>query len=159
MVQSQLIPENALQELRRWRLPLDTVEERRFETHDQLIDAIWEAKESGAQVHKRLSDLDLLERWRDPTQRQQGVLVLRNGTEKASNKITFCYAANGDIIIPWTGDSIVDLIINRDSYLRLTIEGKPRRVYFKDAEELFFGETKAFISFRLEDVNSPEDDP
>lgn len=155
IVQAQILDEDSLREFRKWGLPIDVGPQGTpLETHEEIMNAIYEALDSHEQVEIRETDLHAVELWRDAKNHQNGTLVLKHGEERASNACVYCVAPNGDIIIPWTGGDITDILTNGNSYLRINVDGNPRRHYFCDAKELFFGEKKAFVACKPDRVDT-----
>jgi len=148
VVLSGLVNDETLHEFRRWGFPLDVTTEERsgvLKSRDEIIYALQEALESSEQVEMPETDLDLLRFFLNPTNQREGRLVLRSGDEKVITKILYSVAATGDYIIPYRSESITDLLTNHDSYLLASTDGRPRRVYFANVREVYYGEKKAFL--------------
>lgn len=116
---------------------------------------IQEALESEEQSRLQSTELDLLKWFLQPQNQRKGRLVLidpRMGT-RASKTVTFCVDAKGRYAIPWTSESIKDLMTNEHSYLSYKDEdGKNLRVFFMDLEDIYFGDVKAFMTCSSEDT-------
>jgi hypothetical protein len=56
--------------------------------------------------------------------------------------VEYCKTRLGEIVIPWTSESINDTILDDRTYLKPVGED---RIYFADVRELFHGGHKAFM--------------
>jgi hypothetical protein len=86
-----------------------------------------------------------LTRFLDANNRSSGTLVIKVDGSRSSIPLAFCRTILGEFVIPWKSESIYDLMISGDTYLRYKEDGKTVKAYFTDVREVFFGETKAFM--------------
>lgn len=139
MALSGALDEGMLKEFSKWKLPIVVPDDDPYDSPEEAIEAIEEALTSAGQVEVRATDLDVLKQFLR-TQRN-GKLHLVTSKEKTTVQATFGVTAMGEYIIPWRGDSIVDMLTNGESHL---LDGK-RKVFISDVQELYFGDTKVFI--------------
>jgi hypothetical protein len=147
VIRTGLIPDDMLTEIRKWGLPIDFVQSSQvLETPQAVVAVIQDALESADQVEMRDTDLDILTRFLDPAQQLRGTLVLRDKDQKGSADVTFCLTQLKEYAIPWTSESIFEMVLNGETYLRYTAaDGSKMKVFFQSGRELFFGTKKAFM--------------
>jgi hypothetical protein len=139
---SGAIDEGMLQELQKWKVPLNLPDTVELETDvDAVISRIQEAISDKEMVEIRDTDLDLLKRFLRDRKKGRLYLVSDSTGEKTNFTIRYCVTSTGEYAIPWESESIEDMLVADGSYLK-TDEG---RVYFHTVRECFFGEHKAFI--------------
>lgn len=139
VMQSGAIDAGMLQELNKWRLPLELPTEEAFDTADEAVAAIEEAMEGAEQVEVRSTDLDVLRRY--ARTQAKGRLHIVTPNEKGAFPVTYGKGELGEYIIPWQADSLEELLTNGQSFLH-TADGD---VYFSRIQDLYFGERKVFI--------------
>ncbi len=147
VIRTGLIPEDTMIEIRKWGLPIEFVQSSQVLENAQSVAAvIQDALESADQVAMRDTDLDILNRFLDPKQQMKGTLVLKDGDQKGSVDVLFCLTGLKEYAIPWTSDSIFEMMLNGETYLRYTDkDGSKVKVFFVGGRELFFGDRKAFM--------------
>lgn len=128
-----------LQELTRWKLPIELPSDTQFETSEEAIEAIEAAIESSGQVEVKATDLDLLRQFLR-TQRT-GKLHLELEGESTDVEVPFGITQAGGYIIPWREESPEEVLTNGKSFV---LDGR-RKVYFSHIEEFYFDSSKAFI--------------
>lgn len=136
---SGALDEGQLQELNKWRLPIEIPSDEPFESPEDAVAAIESALEGENQVEVRTTDLDVLKQYLR-TQRK-GKLHLATEAESGTWDVTFGITTLGQYIVPWRTDSISEILMNGESHL---LDGR-RKVYISDVQDLYFGETKVFI--------------
>ncbi len=148
IIKSGLVPQDNLDELRRWGLPLppredDPSKEYKTDvamTHDGLCQAIDQALQDQGYVLTRETDLDLVPKFLR-TLRMSTLHMVNDDGKAFDTEIQVGLHSTGDYIIPWEGDSIVDLMTNGATYLG---DGK-ERVVFTSARDIFFDQHKALM--------------
>lgn len=139
MAQSGALDPGMLQELAKWKLPIEVPDDDPLESPEEVVEAIEAAVESREQVEVRSTDLDVLTQYmRTQT---KGKLHIHTEHEKGVFPVTYGTTRFGDYIIPWQAESLVDYLVNGESHLKVGSTS----VYFATVQELFFGERKVFI--------------
>jgi len=143
VVASGIVERAALEELRRWGLPVDEVDDVKALHLEEAAARVRDALESEGYILVRETDLAVFEQFAQTM--CQGVLhiVLDNEVDPKDNdlQVTFGRTPLKEYILPWKSTGIADVLTNGMTYL--VDEGS--RVYFREVRELFFGETKAFM--------------
>jgi len=140
VIKSGLIPESVIQELNRWGLPIEMVEEGEIlNTPEAIVNRIQEALEGEDLVRIRDTDLDILRCYL--SEQKQGILRVAGDNETANVEVSFCVTPMGEYVIPWRSESIREFMTDPRTYLKT--DGK--KIGFSDVRELFFGEHKAFM--------------
>lgn len=154
VIRAGLIPPETLTEFRRWGLPVQVVEEKDvLQDADIVVRVLQDALESSEQVRMQDTDLDIVQTWLDPAHQVVGKLVIKGADGKATTKVTFCWTVMREVAMPWKGESITDLLLSEDSYLRYTDEeGAAHKLQFTDVRELYIGDTKAFVVCSVEEA-------
>lgn len=151
VLKADIIPKENLVELERWglQLPEDVRPEPNLR---RALEGIRESVESKETVEFRLTYLDALSVYEDGQKTGRLYFSAPDNSQigKKKTKITFVnvtYAVlpSGAYLIPWTDEDIHDLIMDRETYLKL--QGGDR-VYFSDVSNQFYGEHKAFMVCR-----------
>jgi hypothetical protein len=139
-----VVPQEVLNEMSRWGLPVKFMEVPAEVMTDakQVIAYIREAVEGDDAVMIRSTDLDVLTHYLGD--QRQGKLYLFDPETESTGSLSIVYSIlpNGRYVIPWTEESISDLLTYPKSYLKA--EGN--KVHFDEVEELFFGGVKSFVS-------------
>lgn len=147
MLGTGLIPKEMLTEMQHWGLPVRFMEVpiAVLKTPDQVVDYIRQAVEGDDAVKIRDTDLDVLAHYLKD--QRQGKLYIYDPEADSTTSATVTYSVlpSGRYVIPWTDESISDLLTYPRSYLKVGTE----KVRFDDVEELFFGGVKAFVSARV----------
>lgn len=155
VIRAGLVPEETLIEMRRWGLPVQVVEsDEVIEDPDMVVKVLQDALESGEQVRMQDTDLDIVQRWVDPDNQIEGKLIIKD-TEghKSTVKVIFCWTVMKEVALPWKSESISELLLDAESYLRYNDEaGQPHKLFFTDVRELYIGDTKAFVVGSVEEV-------
>ena len=161
VIQAGLVDPSVLNECKRWgMIPRDldtTVQEKDAEL---AVQCIQDALEDERQVRLQHTDLDLLKFYLDKSNQRTGQLVLKDeeaGTKATKNIVFACRShfpaskqlspghSAQEYIIPWISESITDILTNGATYLRYEKDGQHVHVRFFNVEEMFFGDTKAFL--------------
>ncbi len=150
VIRTGLLDEDQLGEMRRWKLPvaIEVVEGEGEVINDpeMIVKIIQDALESGEQVRVQDTDLDIVQRWVDPKNQVTGKLIMKEGEERATRKLIFCWTVMKEVAFPWTSEGIVDLLCNGETHLKFEgPDGTKRKLYFTDVRELYIGDTKAFV--------------
>ncbi len=146
IVKSGLVDAGILQEIRRWGLPVQFVEEDAvLSDPQQMVDLIQAALEEHDHVRITETDMPLLTRFLDANNRVVGTIVMKVDGERSSIPVAFCRTLLGEYVIPWKSEGIYDLMISGDTYLRYKEDGETIKAHFTDVREVFFGDTKAFM--------------
>jgi len=154
VIRSGLVDENIIAEMKRWGLPVHTDAELAgrdeqieiIQDPDMIVKVLQDALDSADQVRLQDTDLDIVQRWVDPKKQITGKLFMKNGEDKATRKVIFCWTVMKEIALPWSSESIVDLLCNQETHLKFEDDkGVKRKLFFTDARELYIGDTKAFI--------------
>lgn len=145
VLKSGIVPPEVLQEMARWGLPIVFREEedkRVLDSIEEVIDCLREAVEGDDAVKLRDTDLDALRIYL--TTQKTAKLTLHNPYDSTTDRFAVSYAVlpNGNYLIPWTDEMTVEYLTDTSSYLKVG----DQRVTFDQAEELFFGGSKMFIS-------------
>jgi hypothetical protein len=128
-----------------------------FDTVESAVEAIDDAIHGEDHVRLQKTHLDLLKKYLNKDNQKTGRLVIVDpvADSRASKTVTFCKVSGERYVIPWISDESFELLVNRESYLSYREEAnsaKPTRVYFDNAEELFFGDVKAFMILEADRV-------
>jgi len=158
-IRAGLIDDDALREMQRWRM-VPQLEDEDLEpvgSVEEAVQLIQDALEAEEQVRLQSTDLDVLRHYLEPKNQRRGRLVIVNHETdtRGSKNITFCITPSRGYAIPWTSETVEELMTNGFTYLSYKEEGdeKPRRVYFTSVDELYFGDIKAFMVCAAEDAH------
>jgi len=146
MLGTGIVPKDVLAEMQRWGFPVKFIEvpTTMLHTPDQVVDCIRQAVEGDDTIQLRDTDLDVLAHYLHDLRQGKLYIFDPETDEVVVSAVTYSVLPNGRYVIPWTDESISDLLTYPKSYLK-TPQGKVR---FDDVEELFFGGVKAFVSAR-----------
>jgi len=144
ILKAGILSPEALREMRRWGLPVGEAEElKELEappTPESISRSIADAIESEGYILTRETDLEAIPQYLQGM--QPGVLhVVLDDQGEPEFEVQVAQVSSGDWILPWHSDSITDLLINGQTYLRV----KGERIFFSQARELFYGARKAFV--------------
>lgn len=144
VIDTGIIDYDDVEQLRRWGLLTDAeAHPEKYPTHKAVLKRIREAVFSEDAVEMRQTDLDLAKEWeKDHSSCRLYVPVPEERSKVVGINIEYHRTKMGDYIIPWTTDSIYDLMLDEETHLRVPGVGK---VYFMNVEELFYGAEKAFM--------------
>ncbi len=146
VLRSGLVPQESLDELKKWKMPVDTESEGpSLEALDEITATLADALNSREQVEIRGTDLDVLRRWLDKKNQQEGRLYLIEDGRKSSSKCIYCRDIMGGYVFPWAADTIVELLTNGESHLKVETPEGDKAVYFSDVKELYYGVQKMFV--------------
>lgn len=146
VVRAGLIPEETLVEMGRWGLPVELVAgPPTLNTVEDVLNVIRDALEGDDQVRMRDTDFDVLQRFLSPKYKQEGKIVLDDGTTKSSTKVFYCKTLMGLYAIPFRSETISELLTNGLTHLLVMNGAKHSKIFFDNVEDLYFGEHKAFI--------------
>ena len=145
VVRAGLVSEDSLNEMARWGIHITAIPNAQIlNDHAAVVEHIREAIEGESQIRIDETDLDLLSRYLNPKYQKEGRLILKEGDNHTTLKISFCMTLMGDYAIPWTDEDTPDVIYNGESHLKYKDEIGEHDVYFCDAHELYLGKHKAF---------------
>ena len=102
-----------------------------------------EAVESEEAVEIRATDLDIVTQYL--ASRKKAKLHVPNPEDPEKTvgiQVEYCRTRLGEVVIPWTSESINDTLLDERTYLKPVGED---RIYFADVRELFYGDHKAFM--------------
>ena len=147
MVSCGLVDIDTVQQLKKWKmLSEDEVESwanTTMNTPASIVQKIHDVLESEDLTEMRDTELDVVGLWLRTRQKAKlHVPSPDDRGESVSFPVEYYINGLGEYVIPWTSESIRDLIIDENTYLKPL--GKPR-VQFMDVRELFYASTKAFI--------------
>jgi hypothetical protein len=146
VIKAGLVSLDSLAELRRWGVAVEVQEVQPIEDLDEVVTILREALEGSEQVRLQEADIDVLRRFLDPDRQRKGNLTVKGEGTSSTFPITFCVTRMGEYAMPWKSESIRDMMILGDSFLRFTdSEGKEHTVYFMDSRESYFGERCTFM--------------
>lgn len=129
-----------LREFSKWKLPVDVPNgDELYESPEEAIAAIEDAMTGSEQVEIRTTDLDVLKQFLRT--KRKGKLYLTTSKGSGTIDIDFGVSAMGEYIIPWSADSIIDIMTNGESHV-LDVR---RKVFVTEVTELYFGGNKAFM--------------
>lgn len=157
MILAGIVTKEMATEIACWGMPLDELLDLDLgeapKSTEEALDRIRQAIEDRDQVEIRATDLDIMRRYLE--NQEEGKLHLEDPvTEQKSNiKIFFARTEMGQIIIPWRSETIEDLLLNPESYLRVG----DRKLFFGAIEELFFGKQKTFLLCTVAEVEDKND--
>jgi hypothetical protein len=147
VVEAGIVGGDALAQLQRWLqpgLPLDVPD-----GGEPLVSAaavaqkIMEAVESEEAVEIKATDLDIVRQYLSA--RRKARLHVPNPEDPGKTvgiQVEYCRTRLGEVVIPWTSESINDTLLDERTYLKPVGED---RIYFADVRELFYGDHKAFM--------------
>jgi hypothetical protein len=144
VLESGIVDKDALAQLQRWGHLTDVeISADEAVTATGIAQRIIDAIESKDEIELRSTDLDIIKDYLK-SRRRARLHVPSPEREGQTVGIPVEYSSTkmGEIVIPWTSESINDQLLNEDTYLKPT--GGPR-IYFADVRELFYGDHKAFV--------------
>lgn len=143
VVESGIVEEDAIAELQRWGYLKDIEIGPNGVTGVDLARRILDAIESEEEVELRSTDLDIIKDYLSSHQRARlHVPAPGKPGQTVGLQVEYSVTKMGEVVIPWTSDSINDQLLNDDTYLKPT---GGARIYFADVRELFYGDRKAFV--------------
>ena len=146
VIKAGLVSKDTLAELRRWGVAVEVQEVKPIEDLEEVVGLLRQALEGSEQVRLQEADLDVLRRFLDPGHQRQGRLTVKGEGSSSTFPITYCVTHMGEYAMPWKSESIRDMMILGDSFLRFDGEdGEERTIYFMDARESYFGEKCTFM--------------
>ena len=150
IARSGLIPPDMLPQFYKWKL-LDEVGKIDLpKTADQLVERISEILDDDGMRMVRVTDIDIVQRY-FATQEFGDLVVTTDGADGQSTtfEVAFGRTLTGEIIFPWRGDNVANLMTNGLTHLLIKQQHKNlatvTAVFFCDVKEMYFGETKAFM--------------
>jgi hypothetical protein len=140
-----ILSDEALRELKRWRLPVgeepDPNQLVATPTVESISRAIADAIEGEGYVLTRETDLEAIPQYLKSMQAAVLSVVMEDG-ESADIQVQVGRTSTGEWIMPWQSETISDLLTNGLTGLKVPGE---QVVYFSQARELFYGQKKAFV--------------
>jgi len=143
VLEAGLVDEKTVQQLRRWGLLHTEAEAQNITDPEVIVNNIREAMEGGDLVELRTTDLDLVRHYLE--HREKGKLHVPNPEDDAKTvglPVEYCITKMGDYVIPWTSESIQDLLLHEKTFLRTAAGIK---VPFAYVRELYYDRRKAFV--------------
>lgn len=157
MARFGLIPSDTANEFKHWGFPQPEAKPGEEVTPDVIVTALRERAESADATEIRETDLDIIKQYTATRQQGRLHLVIRtldgDQVNEGNIKIVFGRTGRGEYIIPWTSDSIVEYMVDADTYLQ---DGR-KRVRFMSVREVWHGEMKSFMVATPEVTNDPEE--
>lgn len=142
VVKMGLVPAGVLQELRRWGFSLEDAGSFGTDppaTAEEAVSRIENILQGEGYVFTKETDLDAVKTF--VTTMKTGKLHLVKEGVTSNFDIPYGKTPTEDFLIPWKGENVQDLLTNGESYLKVD----NKKVYFRSVQELFFGDTKAFM--------------
>lgn len=144
VVEAGIVDQDALAQLQRWGFALDLQPGAEpivsaAEVAQRILDAVG----SDEEVELRSTDLDIIKDYISSRQKARLHVPDPEDEDKTVGiPIEYCLTQMGEVIIPWTSESINDMLLDDRTYLKPTGQA---RIYFSDVRELFYGDHKAFV--------------
>lgn len=144
VVESGIVDQDALAQLKKWGFLTDLEPGADpVLSGVGLAQQILEAMESEDAVEMRSTDLDIIKEYLSSRKRAKlHVPDPENEGKTVGIPVEYCLTKMGEVVIPWKSESINDMLVNDDTYLKPTGEA---RIYFADVRELFYDDHKAFV--------------
>lgn len=157
VLQAGLVASGTLSQFQRWGLVPRAFELEVLDDVVLILESIRYAQEVHAQTSIQSTELDILRFYLTQENQRRGRLTVVDGETGAQADKEISYAIRTQFkkvqyIIPWTSDSITDILTNGCSYLA---EDTSTRVYFSDIEEVYLGDSKVFLICKGERVHEP----
>lgn len=153
-IKAGLVDDDTLAQFKRWGMVPKDLQPGAFEPQE-AVEAIQDALDAEEQVRLQHTDLDLLRYYMEPSNQLKGQIVLINPDldQRATRTTTFAIRVlhgREEYVLPWMSESIADMLTNGRSYLRWSATDLPngkasRRTYLTNAQELYFGDVRAFL--------------
>lgn len=139
---SGLIPKEQLAQFQRWGfLPPGPIPDMPvLDNPEQLVQRIEQALQNEELVVVRETDLESLNKYLSTMKPAILHVVLPNSIGDIN--VMYGLTELGEYILPWSADSLEDVMVNGETYLR---DENGTRIFFSSARELFYGDVKAFI--------------
>lgn len=165
IVRSGIVSDEQMAEFKKWGMVTDEDEVKALpspKTAAQFVEQLDQALQDADMVMVRETDLESIRLFL--TQQKTGTLHLfdRDAGTKTSFPVAFAVNKLGEYLVPWTSESITELLTNGESYLEHSVDELPKKVFFVNTHELFFGEQKAFVVCAVathEDSNGTQQAP
>ena len=146
-----ILPPEMLVEFKRWGHPV--VVQPEPITLEQLDAQLEAALNEEDLVLMKVTDLESIKRYMK-TQKKGTLHVVTEDDIEADIEVFYGTTITEDIVLPWSSESIGGLMCNGKTYLQVNDSS---RLFFYDMQELFFGDTKAFMLCRTKrPVHGPE---
>lgn len=147
VVATGVVGGDAYAQLQRWiqpGLPVDMwADGEPSVSASAVAQRIMDAVESEDAIEIRATDLDIVQQYLQS--RKKAKLHVPNPEDHDKTvgiQVEYCLTRLGEVVIPWTSESINDTLLDERTYLK-PVGGD--RIYFADVRELFYGEHKAFM--------------
>ena len=149
IVNSGLIPETTLQEMRRWGCVVPEADKlTATPSSADLLQQIDQAVQEAGYVLTRETDLDSLRYFTQNIRR--GTLHLDDGGEPTViSEVNYAVMPTGEYLFPWPTDDMAEVLTNGSSHLQTNDNGHTAKVFFNDGRDLFFGTERAFLMMRV----------
>ncbi len=162
VVETGIVDSDFVKEAKRWGAPIQdpgTGESPKVlpelkGNRDAQVAHIREALEGEGHVRIDECDLDLLRMYLDSSHQKEGRLVLKEGKNHSTKKVSFCITPMGEYAIPWTDrDTDPAILYNGETHLKWEdSEGKQHDVWFEGARSVMFGDQQAFVVCEVKNV-------
>lgn len=143
VMEAGLVEETTIEQLRRWGLLHTETERKNIEDPQSVVNSIREALEGEELVALRATDLDLIREYLANSQKGRLHVPANEDGKMASLTVEYGVTVMGLYVIPWTSESIRELLLHEKTYLK-TADG--RKIRFIRVDELYYGDKKAFVS-------------
>jgi hypothetical protein len=150
LAKSGLVPEDALQQFYKWKMVDDVGKIDQPKSAKELVDRINAVLEEDGMTLVRVTDIDIVNRYFSTQTIGKLVLVTEGELAQSSTvEVAFGKTLTGEIVFPWRGDSITNLMTNGLTHLLIEKKAKGltvmQAIYFSDVKEAYFGTMKAFM--------------
>lgn len=144
IVKAGILSPETLQEFRKWGFPVEEPTGRAHGTPEEVTQAVEDALQSEGLILSRETDLEAANLFLRSMLKGELHVVMEDEGGDAFTDVDCVYGKTplGEFIIRWYSESISDVLTNGKTYLK---QHSGCRTYFKDAREVFFGQTKAFV--------------
>jgi hypothetical protein len=143
VLRTGLVDETMLNELRRFGAVVPEGEPAKPVEPTEASRIIEEALQRHDLVLSRETDFDVLQQY-FATEHAGRLFVVSGGgegTPTADFDVSYGRLRSGEYVFGWRSESIATLLCNGETYLL----AEEKKVFFKDARELFFGDFKVFV--------------
>jgi hypothetical protein len=142
VIEAGLVEEATIDQLRRWGLLNTDAERKNIEDPQQVVNNIREALEGEEVVAMRATDLDLIRQYLSNSKKGRLFVPADDDKKTASLTVEYAVTVMGSYVIPWTSESIKELLLHDKTYLK-TAEG--HKVRFAHINEVYYDDKKAFV--------------
>lgn len=143
VIDAGLLNQDTIDQLKRWGLlAADGKPHESISDPEAIVAKFRAVLESDETVEIRYTDLDIIRQFL--TSKQSGRLYVTSpdNSKAIAIPIEFCITKMGEYVIPWSSESICDMLTDDGTYLKPHAMPK---VKFCDVRELYFDGHKAFV--------------